>query len=274
MSASKLLSKIYFAFAGDWHGDSYWAESVIRELANRGIKRLYQLGDFGLMPGAEGQIYLLRVAKALRENNMTLYVVLGNHDDYDQVATMKSDKDDWLKMADPAYASIYFAPRGHTWQESGLNFAALGGANSVDRLVRVEGVSWWPGEEITEKDCQTLIANVEERGWDRVDILLTHEAPAGITMQSMFQNSSPWWLTEEVLFDSHTQRVRLRNVVDVIMPRIVTHGHWHYRSRNIIEGVNLKSEDYTSVVLGLANEGSGANIWLPRFEELSELVSY
>ena len=274
MPASTLFSKIYFAFAGDWHGDGYWADAVIRELAKRGIKRIYQLGDFGLMPGPEGKKYLLTLAKALLETNMKLYIVLGNHDDYDRVATMKPDKDGWLKLSDPAYASMYFAPRGHTWQESGLNFAALGGANSVDRLLRVEGVSWWPGEEITEEDCETLISNVKNRKWERVDVLLTHEAPAGITMQSMFANSHPWWLTEEVLFDSHTQRVRLRNAVDVLMPRIVTHGHWHYSSRNIIEGVNLNGEDYTSVVLGLANEGSGANIWLPTFEGLSELLSY
>lgn len=260
-----------FAFAGDWHGDAYWASNAIYYLAQKGIKRIYQLGDFGLFSGPQGKKYLLAVSKALEETGVKLFVILGNHEDYDLVATMKPDSDGWLKRANKNYPDIYFASRGLTWIESGLQFAALGGANSVDRLLRTEGVSWWPGEEITEEDCNTLIANVGARGWDRVDILLTHEAPAGVTMHSNLGN--PRWLTEEVLHDSYTQRVRLRNAVDTVMPKVVTHGHWHYLSRKEIQGVSFSGVDYSTTVLGLANEGTLANFWIPTIEELIELLA-
>lgn len=260
-----------FAFAGDWHGDQNWAVHSIYYLSKKGVKRIYQLGDFGLWPGPKGKRYLLEIARALRETSIKLYVILGNHEDYDRVSTMKSDEDGWLKLSSDDYKDIYFASRGLTWIESGLKFAGLGGASSVDRLLRVEGVSWWPGEEITEADCNTLVANVRARGWERVDILLTHEAPAGITMISAL-GGRPAWLTEEVLYESHIQRVRLRDAVDTVIPKVVAHGHWHYLSRNEIQGVNFSGVDYSATVLGLSNEGSLDNFWIPTIDELWTLL--
>lgn len=274
MNEDEAIVRVPFAFAGDWHGDEYWAVAVIKKLASEGIKVIYQLGDFGLWPGPSGKKYLDGVAKACHLYGVKLIVIPGNHDDYNRIAIMRVDDNGWLKLKDAYYKNIFFAPRGHTWIESGYRFASLGGAGSVDRLIRVEGESWWPGEEITQKDCDTLVKNVANRGWDRLDVLLTHEAPAGPILQSMFNGyNRPSWFTIEIEHACWTQRVRMRDAVDIVKPYLNIHGHWHYRSKNVISGVDLNDIDYECNVIGLSNEGSLDNFWVPEVEEFSKLLS-
>ena len=282
--------KIEFAFAGDWHGDAQWAVGVIQLIADRGLDTLYQLGDFGLFPGPSGRKYLDTLGEAINNINIDrvakaqetgfpfvlfrLIVIPGNHDDYNRIDLMKPDVDGWLKLSKSIYDNIYFAPRGHTWVDSGCRFGALGGAGSVDRNIRVINKSWWAKEEITKEDCRALIAGVESQGWNRLDFLLTHEAPAGPRLQSMFDGyNRPNWFTVEVEHYCWAQRVLLREAVDIVQPFVNVHGHWHYRSKNIIEGVGLDNKDYTSLVIGLANENSAGNLWIPTEDELSVLLS-
>lgn len=266
--------KVTFALAGDWHGDTQWAVAVIHRLAGEGVTTIYQLGDFGLFPGPSGRKYLDKVAKACNESGVRLVVVPGNHDDYNRIATMHLDTEGWLKFPNPLYDNIFFAPRGHTWIESDYRFAALGGAGSVDRNLRVEGKSWWPGEEITQEDCNTLVKNVADRGWDRLDVLLTHEAPAGPRLQSMFDGyNRPAWFTIEIEHACWTQRLRMRDAVDIVKPYLNVHGHWHYKSKHVISGVDSTRTDYECTVMGLANEGSLANFWNPGVDELTLLLA-
>ena len=278
--------KLGFAIAGDWHGNTEWAVAVIRLVANQGINTLYQVGDFGLFPGPWGRKYLDALGEAIALINIErqakagetgveailfrLIVIPGNHDDYKRIALMTLDSDGWLKLSKPLYSNIYFAPRGHTWIESGYRFGAIGGAGSVDKKLRVVDKTWWAEEEITEKDCQTLIDNVKSQGWDRLDFLLTHEVPAGPRMQSMFDGyNRPSWFTVEIEHYCWTQRVRLREAVDVVQPIVNVHGHWHYRSNNVIDGVTPDGRDYKSIVMGLANEHSSGNLWIPTEDDIA-----
>lgn len=282
--------KVGFAFAADWHGDAQWAVGVIQLVADRGLDTLYQLGDFGLFPGSWGRKYLDTLAKAINNINIDraakaqetgvpvvlfrLIVIPGNHDDYNRIDLMKPDADGWLKLSKNIYHNMYFAPRGHTWVDSGCRFGALGGAGSVDKNIRVVDKSWWAKEEITKEDCNVLIDNVKNEGWDRLDFLLTHEAPAGPRLQSMFDEyNRPNWFTIEVEHYCWAQRVLLREAVDIVQPFVNVHGHWHYKSKNIIEGVGLNNKDYISLVIGLANENSAGNLWIPTEDELSVLLS-
>jgi hypothetical protein len=136
--------------------------------------------------GARRSIFLL----LCEQSGVRLFVVLGNHEDYDRVASMRADDDGWLFLKD--YPRLRFAPRGHTWvDDSGTRIAALGGAGSIDRNLRRPGLSWWPGEELTDDDCARLVHNVREQGWPRVDVMLTRDAPAGLRRLGM--PSRPAW---------------------------------------------------------------------------------
>lgn len=234
-------------FAGDWHGNRHWAVRKLAEMAEQKVHTVYHAGDFGLWPGSSGKQYLRSVHRALETNDQRIFVVLGNHEDYDRVALMRIDEDGWLYLRD--YPRLRFAPRGHTWEDHGVRMAALGGAGSIDRAHRRPGVSWWPEEEITDSDAQALVDNVAARGWDRVDVLITHDAPAGLRRPGM--QPKPSFFTPEVEHYTWTQRVRLRESADQVRPRWLVHGHWHTWHRDHWIGASEDENEFRCEVVGL-----------------------
>jgi hypothetical protein len=162
---------------------------------------------------------------------------------------MTPDTDGWLHL--PEYPALRFAPRGHTWTHAGVRYGALGGGGSVDRNLRIPGKSWWPEEEITDNNVHTLTANTAAHGWPRLDILLTHEAPAGVHRPGTRQGP---WFTEDVTHDCWTQRVRLRNATDNTQPAWLIHGHWHHNFEDTLEGTQPNGQPYTTNVIGLSKD--------------------
>jgi hypothetical protein len=243
-------------FAGDWHGNGPWAHRALALLKTAGATTIYHLGDFGLWPGPGGKQFLRTVQKTADLNGQTLYIVLGNHEDYSRVPAMRADDNGWLCL--PAYPRLKFAPRGHTWVDRGTRMAALGGAGSIDLRLRTPGRSWWPEEEIAPADCATLTANVREQAWDRVDVMLTHEAPAGLRRVGM--TPKPQWFTPEVEHYVWNQRVLLREALDTVRPRWLAHGHWHEWFRDAWDGTDENGRDYTCDVLGLDCDGTPNNL--------------
>lgn len=243
-------------FAGDWHGNLPWARSRLQLFAAAGVSTVYQVGDFGLWHGPSGKKFLRVVNATCEESDIRLDVVLGNHENYDRVKVMRSDDDGWLFLKD--YPRIRFAPRGHTWTDAGgTRFAALGGAGSIDRNLRRPGVSWWPEEELSEDDCAALVRNVRRESWQRVDVMLTHDAPAGLRRLGV--RPTPVWLTPEVQEYCDVQRVRLRAAMDEVAPRSLVHGHWHGSYRDGWDGLTSTGADYRCEVVGLPEDDILAN---------------
>jgi predicted phosphodiesterase len=252
-------------FAGDWHGNTNWALKALDAFASRGVTTIYQVGDFGLWPGPSGRDYLYKLTHRLLKNRQTLYVVLGNHEDYDQVEQMTLGADGWLTLA--GYPAIRFAPRAHTWEVDGIRYAALGGAGSIDRNARKPGASWWPQEEITDVDVKNLEHLLDANGWDTVDVFLCHEAPAGLHRVGM--SGRPVWFTPEVEHDCYQQRVRLRTAVDRARPSTLVHGHWHDWYEDDIDGV-----DYDTTVFGLAADNMLRNYLVATVEHGQGFTSH
>lgn len=270
-----------FAFAGDWHGDTGWAQKALARLALVGVGTVYQVGDFGLWPGDRGFKYLRKVAASLSQHDQRLYVVLGNHDDHDKHAQMVEAEDGWLRLRSEAYERIRFAPRAHLWEAHGLRFASLVGAGSIDRGLRTPGRDWWAEEEISDSDCAALVEMARERGWlpggraeagSGVDVFVSHEAPAGLRIRSWAQESRPAWFTVEVEHYCWAQRVRLRGAVDQLAPNWLVHGHWHLRYSQVLLGATPDGGAYECQVIGLANEGTSGNLWRPRVGQLLKPV--
>lgn len=242
-------------FAGDWHGNHNWAKNVLNHFAEENITIIYHAGDFGLWPGGDGKYYLTVVHKTLEANNQHMYVVLGNHEDYDRVAVMQTDENGWMFLKN--YPRMRFAPRGHVWLHAGTRMAAMGGAASVDLRLRTVGKSWWPQEEITDEDCQTLVKNVLDEGWKHVDVMVTHDAPAGLHRPGMLPK--PSWFTPEIEHYAWTQRVRLREALDTVAPRWLVHAHWHEWYRDAWDGVTPEYDTYECQVVGLTCDGMAKN---------------
>jgi hypothetical protein len=206
--------------AGDWHGDEEWAVSVIRRvpslLAGESQRLILHLGDFGIWPDKAGQVYLDRVSEALARAGAELWFVDGNHEDFDQLDQLdrKPGPDGRVTVV----PRITHLPRGYRWSWQGLTWLACGGAVSLDRAVRVEGVDWWPQEEITTAQEVTLSTS------GHADVMVCHDCPSGVA--HTFAHPPPDWAPEDLARnDAHRRRVQ--RIVDAVMPTYLMHGHLH-----------------------------------------------
>lgn len=204
-----------FVVAGDWHGDQGWAITAIRSAAREGASIMLHVGDFALdWPGPKRARYEDRLNKCLLEFGITLIVSGGNHDNWDTLEKLPVEEDGLATFR----SNIRVLPRGGRTEIAGLVVGGLGGAFSVDQEHRTEGKDWWRNEEPTSEDAQRLIAE------GPVDVLITHDAPAGFPLTSEFG------LPPEIISQAEQTRILLREVTDSLAPAHVFCGHWHQRA--------------------------------------------
>jgi len=204
--------------AGDWHGNLGWALRVVDYAAEQGAHTIVHVGDFGIWQGISGMKYLRRLDQRLTERGLRLVFVDGNHENHDLLATYPVGADGTT----PITATIRHLPRGHRWVWHGHIWLALGGATSLDRDIRVPWVDWWPGEAITAAQAARVIAD------GPVDIMLCHDAPAGVPRLEQRLGPNPQGFPADALRTAHQHRMLLRAVVDAVRPCQLWHGHYHW----------------------------------------------
>ena len=198
--------------AGDVHGNSGWLEVLFRSAVAHGCNAILQLGDFGFWPHQPGgSRYLHRVSKYADRSGVVVFWIDGNHENHDALRLLTPSADGFVDVA----RGCRHAPRGLRWTWRGVRFGALGGAFSIDWRDRVPGRSWWPDEV-------TTAADVERLGGAALDVLLTHDAPAGVPLGGVRLPDADQVRTDEV-------RALLAEAVKATSPRLVLHGHWHRR---------------------------------------------
>lgn len=147
---------------------------------------LIQLGDFGWIWEPIGsnpeQEYWLNW---LANRKYTLLVVLGNHENYDEI-----EKLPWCEKFGGQvqyYEStgrfgtdrIYFAKRGEIYIIEDKTFWCFGGALSNDKDSRTLGVSHWEQELPTYAEYEYGMTSLDNVNWN-VDFILSHTCPACI----------------------------------------------------------------------------------------------
>jgi hypothetical protein len=158
---------------------------------------------------------------------VTVYWIDGNHENHDLLSAIVNRRTTPV----PITAHVRYLPRGCRWEWAGVRFAALGGAFSIDRRNRIPGQSWWQGELITIDELETL-------GNEPVDVLVTHEAPAGFEFKYNF--TIPF--TDQATSDE--QRRYVAKAVTATQPRLVVHGHRHQAHRTAVNGVDIIGLSY------------------------------
>lgn len=234
--------------AGDWHGNKNWAVDQLNMLHTYGIQHIFQLGDFGIWGGVEGEEFINSIIETLKENDQILYVTLGNHEDYVRVnaTPVASDGTQWYE----GYSGIKLLPRGFrgTFGASQVqSWLSLGGANSIDYRSRVSGIDWWAEESITAAD----VYRATEGG--KVDVMFCHDAPTGVAMPHEIGDESVKWHPVEIRY-SQASRDMLRHAVDSIQPSVLFHGHHHvFQDVELLLGVvgGGKREEYEIRCIGL-----------------------
>lgn len=201
--------------------------------------RIFVVGDFGYWPRRkDGKFFLEELEKCAKAHDLMIYFLDGNHEDHWALRELlnKKDIEGFYIVSD----HIRYAPRGHRWNWFGVRFLALGGAYSIDRNWRVIGESFF-WEEVLDDD------DVKNAGTDEVDIMLTHDIPAGIDMQTLMTIRGREF---SIINESYRNTMRVREVVDKVNPLLLFHGHYHIN-------YSQKLDNDLTTVVGLSCDGSG-----------------
>lgn len=206
---------------GDVHGDLGWIKSLLERAHQLGVDTVLSVGDFGIGPfrgDTPGTRFGPKTERIAAKNGVTVYVVPGNHENYDTISALTPRPDGWLEMS----GHVRVAPRGHRWSWTGVQFGALGGAFSVDWRHRQTGRDWWPAvEEVRPEDIERL-------GSGDLDVLVSHDVPSGIPIGpgGLF---SPHPIPEADLARAQVSRDLLLDAVRRTRPELLLCGHHHQR---------------------------------------------
>lgn len=228
------------AVCGDWHGNLGWARMLSRALPHLApdVTTVMHLGDWWMPPGAVDEIFA--------ETPITrFYVVLGNHEDYGQVTPLLDKHPGEAVLVS---GLTWILPRPARLTIGGRSVLALGGASSVDRESRQEGLTWWPDEAITDEHVAAAIAG------GPADLMLTHESPANTPVRAVRKilSSNPHRFTKMALEASAASRARVSQVWDAVCPELLAHGHLHV-------GAGGKTDDGRRVA-SLGRDGHEGNL--------------
>jgi hypothetical protein len=126
---------------------------------------------------------------------------------------------------------------------------SVGGATSVDRRRRIEGVTWWPGEELTDDDVDRA-ARV-----GAVDVIVSHDCPRGVDIPGVGPDTKGGvrgnW-PPDLLLAAQRHRDKLAQICRSTRPARLFHGHYHIP---YIAALDCGDSEPTSVV-GLADDDS------------------
>lgn len=134
------------------------------------------LGDFGLIwnyvQSDKEEVYW---TNWLNDKPWTTLFVDGNHDCHPRLYTLPTES--FLggtvgKVSD----SIYHLKRGEIYTINDKTFFVMGGAESIDKLSRVEHISWWKEEVPSHREMDYGLTKLEKHN-NEVDYILTHTGP-------------------------------------------------------------------------------------------------
>lgn len=241
------MSPIRIGLVGDTHGDVRDTVNVLNQMGKRKISHVFVVGDFGLWTHfADGQEFLDRVQATAEGNNLSVFAVGGNHENWDHwnwfVENMPTHKGFGMVRR-----RVLLAPKAHEFRIAGKQFVVAGGAVSVDKASRLQSESgrymdstgrminkgtgprtlWWPNEELTDQDVIRI-----ERDFPKADILLTHDCSNYTHFQHRLKPDP----------DSERHRHRIDKVIAAVEPKVHFHGHMHTK----YEWENALSHGYSA----------------------------
>lgn len=134
---------------GDKHGEFNDLYRVCQKTQMEPDDWLVILGDFGFIWNGA---YVQNLQKIKRMTKGNIFVVLGNHENYDIIYQFPIEYIPELEA--PAYhlpeTNVYIAlPNQGLYTICGKRCFVVNGADSTDKGLRTEGKSWWPEERLS-----------------------------------------------------------------------------------------------------------------------------
>lgn len=197
-------------FAGDIHGNLEHAEWLFGHAVDNNVDTIIACGDFGYWPHYRwGEKFLRAIEKMAVATDIKFYWVDGNHENHDLIDILVEENgaDAPIQMG----KNFHYIPRGCVFTIGSKKIMGYGGAYSWDWDRRELGISYWSQELINEYK----VAELPEQ---KVDILVTHEAPLGKKISYKDQ-----------IAISVRQRELVSEIQQKVNPSLHVCGHHHTR---------------------------------------------
>lgn len=208
---AKFDSSVKILITGDLHNRFEQLNALI---ARRRPELVICAGDFGYWPRFTGDRTLPLSAIKLQTAEKLLWCE-GNHEDFWSLKGRESDE------IEPG---IIYMPRGSTYTlPDGRIILFMGGAESIDKMYRTEGIDWFREEIITQKDFQNLPEG-------KVDIFVTHTCPTELV------NDLRQGYPEKGYEPSNKA---LSQLWKMYSPKLWFFGHWHQHRVFNLEGTQF-----------------------------------
>ena len=137
----------------------------------------------------------------LRNLPVTVLFVDGNHENFDELNSYGVDEWNGGKVHF-IESDIIHLMRGQVYHIDGTSFFTFGGAYSIDKMYRQEGISWFPEEIPTREEYEEGWINLEKADF-KVDYILSHTAPREVAAAMGYGELSD----DEVELRQYLQRV-------------------------------------------------------------------
>jgi hypothetical protein len=98
------------------------------------------------------------------------------------------------------------------------NIFCLGGAVSLDRTFRTEGMDWWRDEELSAGELEVQVSRYAAL---KPEVVCTHECPDSVASEVMAA-----YRTGRIDDGSRTRKA-LEHMLQLHQPRLWVFGHWH-----------------------------------------------
>ena len=256
---------------GDLHGDwsalnTFINKSLRFSRAFRACASAYdemeaiilQVGDFGYWPHRHGkrdmngrgtvwnQYGIKNAVSGIRDGLVKIYWCAGNHENHDALDRLEAMNPG--RPFIPIMAGVYYAVFGAVLELlDGKRVMFCGGAESVDKALRVPGESWWPQEGIDIKDMSRL----PNPAHNRIDWIISHTCP------SFFQLGKLGYSAKA----HDPSKGHLDEIFSVFRPRRWWFGHYH----SYLQG---RHKDCLWTILGDSDSGGRWREALPLLEKM------
>jgi predicted phosphodiesterase len=196
---------------GDVHACWFDLNQVIAKAFNKhpNITHIIQVGDWGYaFPGVKpftineaAYIYADQDPNYRRAKQTPFYWLDGNHENFDQ---LDEDKGAWQ-------SGMTYMPRGSVATLGDKRAMFFGGAASIDKQYRIEHISWWPQETMSESQIKHALSQPGP-----IDIMFSHDYPLACKYSQSYKGEF-----------GRREREALEIIRQHFKPRFAIFGHHH-----------------------------------------------
>lgn len=220
---------------GDCHGDFDRIIEFCEDACTTDGDVLVILGDAGI--NYHGNPSDNELKQMLSDLPITLLCIHGNHEQRPETIDtyVETEWNGGIVYVEPEFPNLLFAKDGEIYALKGWRCIAVGGAYSVDKYSRREGLSWWPDEQPDGEIMAQVEARLAKEHW-RVDAVFSHTCPLKYIPHEEFLPN-----VNQDTVDRSTEEW-LDSIEDRLTYDIWYCGHWHTDKRDY--DIVFMFEDY------------------------------